>query len=238
LETSRTQITWKVKLNNLENLKQKNLIIISVNIVPSWSNVSSPDDTTEPVVIGARYTYNSLVTSTTSYSNKPAMLPSQYPSSSTTQPLHSSTQRKHTFATSQHNEKQKKKNHARSASHPKSFNAFLKDTNDEWSDDIQVTNVHPIAEKDPTIDHEALAKATEAVLSVTSPQPSAPPLKKKKSVNPNGIKEHLQDLLLGKKKKKEKKEKKRKGYFDTCIRANLFMAQYRSYIFFEMDRYG
>jgi hypothetical protein len=164
------------------------------------------------VVIGAHYTYNSLVTfpDSSSNNNKPVMLPSQYP---TTQPPHSSTQsRKHTFS-SQHTEK--KKNHARSTSHPKSFNAFLKDTNDEWSDDIQATSARHTTEKDPTIDHEALAKATEAVLSVTSPKlpPSAaPPLKKKKSVNPNGIKEHLQDLLLGKYTESIYKEKRLTTY--------------------------
>lgn len=126
------------------------------------------------------------------------MLPSQYPN--TNQSPHMSPQnQKHTL-TSQHSEKQtKKKNHVRSASHPKSFNAFLKDTNDEWSDDIQATSVHPMTGEDLTMDHEALAKATEAVLSVTSPTlPQETPPLTKKSVNPNGIKEHLQDLLLGK----------------------------------------
>ncbi|GAA5811905.1 GTPase-activating protein [Mucor flavus] len=163
----------------------------SISIVPSWSNSTKDLQATEPIVIGARYTYNSLVTSHDA-SKPPFTLPSHLAT-------HQVQQKQ------AHPAQQKQKNHTRSTSHPKSFNAFLKDTNDEWSDDIHDPNLKnkPSPQNiDVTIDHEA-AKAAEAVLSATTATPipippNVPVLvkKKKKTTNANGIKDHVQDILL------------------------------------------
>lgn len=167
----------------------------------------------EPVVIGARYTFTSLVTSHDSSSKKPALLPSQY-ASSKTQQKHNKSQSTNNNSSQvsqqqqQKEQRQKLTNHQRSASHPKSFNAFLKDTNDEWSDDILGSTGTTIlkqreSKQDPTIDHVALEKASkvaEAVLKVRSPTlaPTANLVNKKhSSTNPNGIKDHVQDILQG-----------------------------------------
>lgn len=110
------------------------------------------------------------------------MLPSQY---ATTSPSQQQAQYKIQPTSPSSNVQPKTKNHVRSTSHPKSFNAFLKDTNDEWSDDIHEPKV--IVKQAKSIEHE-VPKVTEVVLS-------APPTIKKKKAS-NGIKDHVQDILL------------------------------------------
>ncbi|KAG0773847.1 hypothetical protein G6F22_014536 [Rhizopus arrhizus] len=74
-----------------------------------------------------------------------------------------------------------KKDHSRNTS--KTFNAFLQDTNDEWSDDIQ--NVASLG----------TSKVVPQEIETVS-IPDSTKKKKKKPTNPNGIKEYVQDLLL------------------------------------------
>lgn len=190
----------------------------SVSIVPSWStssnNSNSDSNDAEPVVIGARYTFTSLVTSHDSLSKNTALLPSQYASSKKQQQKHSKSQStSHSSQQLQQQQQQKEQRqkstaHQRSTSHPKSFNAFLKDTNDEWSDDIIGSTATTIvkqreSKQDPTIDQEALEKASkvaEAVLKVRSPtltttSTTSSVNKKHNPTNPNGIKDHVQDIL-------------------------------------------
>lgn len=128
--------------------KQFTLIMLSSLVVYSGSF----EDNGKPIVIGATYTYNSLVTTQES-SSRPVMLPSQYSSSK------------------QHS-KSKKEHHHHSRKPKKSFNAFLNDTNDEWNDDI---------------------------FAATPPvnKPIKEP-KRKVSSNPKGIKDHVDEILLGK----------------------------------------
>lgn len=145
---------------------------------------------TEPIVIGARYTYNSLVTSQDS-SKPPFTLPSHL----------ANHPHQHKYNSTSQTQTSKTKNHTRSTSHPKSFNAFLKDTNDEWSDDIHDPtgkNQSLPQPLDVTIDHEA-SKVAEAVLTTPMVTPTTIPVvkKKKKTANANGIKDHVQDILLG-----------------------------------------
>jgi len=129
------------------------------------------------------------------------MLPSQYPAVSNT--ASSQQQQQQRTGSKVMDKHSKKKNHARSTSTQKSFNAFLKDTNDEWSDDIHEPGKKPKeANVDTFAHHESLAKASKAVEAVlsTTPIPVNPPpqpVRKKKSTSPNGIKDHVQDILLG-----------------------------------------
>ncbi|KAL0136187.1 rab-GTPase-TBC domain-containing protein [Mucor lusitanicus] len=170
----------------------------SISVVPSYSTAEKDDTPSKTDVIGARYTYNSLVTFHDA-SLKPVMLPSQYPA------VNSSTaaQQQQQTGSKSMDKHASKKNHARSTSTQKSFNAFLKDTNDEWSDDIHASGKQPREAAADTSSHQAAAlekasKAVEAVLSAT-PMPANPPpqpIRKKKSTNPNGIKGHVQDILL------------------------------------------
>lgn len=174
--------------------------ILSISVVPSFSTTSEDDKYNKTEVIGARYTYNSLVTFHDA-SLKPVMLPSQYPALNNQISSHQQQQTGNKSV----DKHSKKNNHARSTSTQKSFNAFLKDTNDEWSDDIHEPGKQPsIVTSDPSIDHNTLAKASKAVETVLSTitipvDPSSQPPRKKKSINPNGIKDHIEDILLGKK---------------------------------------
>lgn len=143
-------------------------------------------------------------------------MPSQYASSKKQQQKHSKSQStSHSSQQLQQQQQQKEQRqkstaHQRSTSHPKSFNAFLKDTNDEWSDDIIGSTATTIvkqreSKQDPTIDQEALEKASkvaEAVLKVRSPtltttSTTSSVNKKHNPTNPNGIKDHVQDILQG-----------------------------------------
>ncbi|CEP06883.1 hypothetical protein [Parasitella parasitica] len=166
------------------------------SVVPSHSTTEKDDKPSKTDVIGARYTYNSLVTFHDA-SLKPVM--------------HSSTaaQQQQQIGSKSMDKHSQKKNHARSTSTQKSFNAFLKDTNDEWSDDIHEPRKQPREATADTSTHQAAAaagaalekasKAVEAVLAAT-PMPANPPpqpTRKNKSTNPNGIKDHVQDILLG-----------------------------------------
>lgn len=138
------------------------------------------------MVIGARYTYNSLVTHHDP-TTLPVMLPSQYANTTTTTSTTHTTnphQGKQSTSPSSQGHSAKPKNHARSTSHPKSFNAFLKDTNDEWSDDI----VTKVVTKPPVYEP---SKGTDPVHVV--PTVTTIPTKKSSS---NGIKDHVQDILL------------------------------------------
>ncbi|KAL9548699.1 hypothetical protein MBANPS3_005552 [Mucor bainieri] len=167
----------------------------------SYSTTDKGDKPSKTDVIGARYTYNSSVTFHDA-SMKPVMLPSQYPagnSSTATQ-----QQQKQLTGSKSTDKRSQKKHHARSTSTQKSFNTFLKDTNDEWSDDIHEPGKQPReATLVDTSTHQAAAlekasKAVEAALS-TTPMPANPPpqsTRKSKSTNPNGIKDHVQDILL------------------------------------------
>ncbi|KAG0936957.1 hypothetical protein G6F29_010193 [Rhizopus arrhizus] len=76
-----------------------------------------------------------------------------------------------------------KKDHSRNTS--KTFNAFLQDTNDEWSDDIQ--NVASLGTS---------KVVPQEIETVSIPDSTKKKKKKKKPTNPNGIKEYVQDLLL------------------------------------------
>ncbi|CAO3674779.1 unnamed protein product [Rhizopus stolonifer] len=135
----------------------------SVSIVPT--NSSGGQDTKNPVMNGAKYTYNSLLiarqNTSTSVSFSQHIL---------NQPNQQEKTEQKTIA---------RKNHSRNTS--KSFNAFLKDTNDEWSDDIQ--NVAALG-----INKETSQEIEIPVLDSVK--------KKKKSTNPDGVKEYVQELLL------------------------------------------
>ncbi|CEP12579.1 hypothetical protein [Parasitella parasitica] len=171
----------------------------SISVVPSFPTISENDKSTKTEVIGARYTYNSLVTYHDG-SLKPVMLPSQYPALNN----QVSSQNQQQTSNISVDTRSKKKNHARSTSTQKSFNAFLKDTNDEWSDDIHEPGKIPNRETlCPSSDDEKLkkaSKAVEAVLLTTASSANLPPQppRKKKSSHPNGIKDHVCDILLGK----------------------------------------
>lgn len=176
--------------------------ILSISVVPSFPTTPEDDKSNQTEVIGARYTYNSLVAFHDT-SLKPAMLPSQYPAKNNSQTLSQQPRQQH-IGDGFSDKLSKKKNHARTTSTQKSFNAFLKDTNDEWSDDIHEPGKKPtLATVGVSRDPEPLTKASktvEAVLSTTtvSVNSSSESPQKKKSPNPNGIKDHIQDILLGK----------------------------------------
>ncbi|KAI8646979.1 rab-GTPase-TBC domain-containing protein [Parasitella parasitica] len=171
----------------------------SISVVPSFSTIPQDNSSSKREVIGARYTYNSLVTFHDA-SLKPVMLPSQYPAINS----QASSQNQQQITNKSFDTHSKKKNHARSTSTQKSFNAFLKDTNDEWSDDIHEPGKHSIRETPGrSSDDEKLAKASKAVEAVlltattsANPPPQPQPPRKKKSTNPNGIKDHVKDILL------------------------------------------
>ena len=134
------------------------------------------------------------------------MLPSQYPAVNSTSSAQQQQQQQ--VGSKSTNKHSLKKNHTRSTSTQKSFNAFLKDTNDEWSDDIHEPGKQPkeAAAADTSTHQQAVlekaSKAVEAVLSATPmpanpPPPPPQPIRKSKSTHPNGIKDHVQDILLG-----------------------------------------
>ncbi|KAI8350390.1 rab-GTPase-TBC domain-containing protein [Blakeslea trispora] len=128
------------------------------------------------------------------------MLPSQYMQSNATT-SYSSNIPDQNKKSPQHKQVPSKKNkHARTTSHTKSFNAFLMDTNDEWSDNImeskrdKPTNV---IERDPTIDHQALEKASKAAEAVVSTMlPHTPKSTNQKTASVKKTKDHIGELLL------------------------------------------
>jgi hypothetical protein len=130
-----------------------------------------------------RYNYTSLV------SKHATPLPSSAP-------LHTPSIQQKGVSISNKSTPNKDVKHNRSTS--KSFNAFLKDTNDEWSDDIdQKTMMKQEPVDDVTIEQHALA--TEAVLmATTSKVVVVEKSKKSKKSSPKTNKEYLQELLLGK----------------------------------------
>ncbi|KAI7898655.1 rab-GTPase-TBC domain-containing protein [Cokeromyces recurvatus] len=175
----------------------------SISIVPSWSSTSS-NDTTEPIVIGARYTYNSLIT-TNDPSSKPVMLPSQYPTSQQQSLIKNSRVQSSNITTDSNlkdKQQPKKQTQVKNKSHQTSFKAFLKDTNDEWSDDIHEQQPLDITKKTDK-DSEKTTKSTEALVCVAASQEDSSDTKqtlkvpkKKRLINPNGIKDNVNDLLL------------------------------------------
>lgn len=177
------------------NDKDLNNINCSISIV--FQDLSN-DDNKQPLT-GARGTYHSLLTTLDSKQEAPHF---QTPATklNDTKPKHSEQKEaepQQKVETHKTEEKQPDK-HARKASLNKSFDAFLQRTNDEWSDDIH----EPSTEEAPVIiDHNAIEKASKAVETISSVLPTIsekPQLKKKKSTNPNGVKDHVQNLILGK----------------------------------------
>lgn len=118
---------------------------------------------------GNKYIYNSLL-----IARQP--LNTTYQSQSNSKPSNQSPKQ-------EKSEKKKEKDHTRNTS--KSFNAFLKDTNDEWSDDIAPLSMNQKIEPD----HQMISTAV---------LPDAAKKNKMKSTNPDGTKEYVQELLLGK----------------------------------------
>ncbi|KAI7879223.1 rab-GTPase-TBC domain-containing protein [Mucor mucedo] len=129
------------------------------------------------------------------------MLPSQYAHTTTTTSTMSSNMspprhgKQSTSPSMQGQTTKTTKNHVRSTSHPKSFNAFLKDTNDEWSDDI-VTKVKAAK---PSVHDQPKGNDLSPSGLVSPPAPltttiSSQPNNNKKSRD--GIKDHVQDILL------------------------------------------
>ncbi|KAI8335259.1 rab-GTPase-TBC domain-containing protein [Choanephora cucurbitarum] len=168
----------------------------------SWPNTPPPINNNNSTlqsspIVGARYTYASLATIHDDHS-KIAMLPSQYmPSTTYPTNTHSSDQTK---KTPQHKQQSSKRNkHSRTTSHTKSFNAFLMDTNDEWSDNIMESKENKpvdVVEKDPTIDRQALEKASKAAEAVMSPHVVTSKIANQKPKNAKGTKDHIGELLL------------------------------------------
>ncbi|KAL0075213.1 rab-GTPase-TBC domain-containing protein [Phycomyces blakesleeanus] len=112
----------------------------SVSIVPSNSTGDAKR------VIGARYTFNSLVTSTQPPSDKNTILtysPSLTSPPTPSQQPHRPPVKKNTSASSSSSTSTSPTDpgrHQRSISSPhKSFDAFLMDTNDEWSDTLEAS---------------------------------------------------------------------------------------------------
>ncbi|KAF7726768.1 GTPase-activating protein [Apophysomyces ossiformis] len=198
----------------------------SVSIVISPSQ--GTNDAKPPVVIGARYAYTSLVTSQSNNANAPAvpLLPSQYPSSKHKHSL--STQNVSLKSTSPKRSSSPNytttlRQHHRSTSSPnKSFNAFLMDTNEEWSDDLNYTDAsskdtsprpyrssHSRAlskSSDSLSQRESAYAASRSSLSSEpathqsidkQKSPSLKPMvsKEKQSCNADGLKINVQDLL-------------------------------------------
>ncbi|KAI8878994.1 RabGAP/TBC [Backusella circina FSU 941] len=165
----------------------------SVSVIPSWTDNTQlhKDDMIDTV----RYNYTSLVSKhTTPLPSAPSPHKSRSPT----------LQREEVSITSTSFKGHKKdvKQHNRSTS--KSFNAFLKDTNDEWSDDIDQKTTMTTAmgthePADVTIDQQALAKATEAVLMAATSNTKVIEQQQQKQPKMSSLKnnkEYLQELLL------------------------------------------
>ncbi|CAO3701641.1 unnamed protein product [Rhizopus microsporus] len=143
----------------------------SVSIVPNTSNSSNSNnnsqDVKKPVMTGNKYIYNSLL-----IARQP--LNTTYQPQSNSKPSNQSPKQ-------EKSEKKKEKDHTRNTS--KSFNAFLKDTNDEWSDDITPLSINQKIEPD----HQMISPTAF---------PDSAKKNKMKSTNPDGTKEYVQELLL------------------------------------------
>jgi hypothetical protein len=149
----------------------------SVSIIPSWTDDTNPHKA--DMLDTAQYNYTSLV------SKHATPLPSAAP-------LHTPSIQQKDVSISNKSTPKKDVKHNRSTS--KSFNAFLKDTNDEWSDDIDQKTMMKQEPVDVTIEQHALA--TEAVLMATTSKVVV--VEKPKKSSPKTNKEYLQELLLGK----------------------------------------
>ncbi|KAI8341542.1 hypothetical protein BC941DRAFT_208926 [Chlamydoabsidia padenii] len=118
----------------------------------SFIPVGDEDTDKLPVVIGARYSYTSLVNNQHTTSNSlspPPLLPSQYRTSNnktlfsnhSNNNSNSSIGSPGTDRSASPSSNKKKPHHKRHASaQHKSFNAFLEETNDEWDDSVTTTS--------------------------------------------------------------------------------------------------
>ncbi|ORZ22254.1 rab-GTPase-TBC domain-containing protein [Absidia repens] len=123
---------------------------IAFNYSQETSSQDSGDGSHEvPVVIGARYSYTSLISGQNTPANSsspPPLLPSQYrsatksslttssPSTRNGNRYLGSTKESPKSSSSSQNKSLHHKRHTSSSTPHKSFNAFLEDTNDEWDD--------------------------------------------------------------------------------------------------------
>lgn len=181
------------------------------SVVPSFSSgssMTSAQDSSGKVPIGARYTYTSLVTAAAAqqHSDEHAViLPSQYPSSSKVHSATASNTNVKKASKGKYAMRSTSQHHQRSSSSPhKSFDAFLKDTNDEWSDELGFDEDASKQQKTLLSHRKTLSttasKSRSPQLSVTAHPP--PPLPKsvarKTPRNPGGVKDNIEKLLQGK----------------------------------------
>lgn len=150
-----------------------------------------------PKIVGAHYSYTCP---------SGVMLPSHYPSRTASPSSSSSSKPTKTKSSSSAHSHQ----HPRSSLSPlKSFDAFIKDTNDEWSDDLGYDLVnrstrlsssssssirHPLSESSSSpLSHQSLP------IQPSSP-PSFPPITEENtpSVYKGALKTDIDDLLTGK----------------------------------------
>ncbi|KAI8063606.1 rab-GTPase-TBC domain-containing protein [Gongronella butleri] len=180
----------------------------SVRIVPRDQAAASAQgmQQQEPLVIGARYAYTSLV------ANRP------HQAASTT--VKSSPSTKATPSSTSAVSHAPVSKHKHTGSTPKSFNAFMEDTNDEWDDKIDEQSeylkamtlaANDVAPKEPAkhqtdtetppqITNNASSQdtTTTATATQTSPQVAPSPRTiqaKRKPVDANGVIENIDDVL-------------------------------------------
>lgn len=168
----------------------------------SCSRLPADPQTTlgSPKIVGAHYSYTC---------SSGVMLPSQYPSR-TASPSSSSSSKPTKTKSSSTSSSAPSHQHARSSLSPlKSFDAFIKDTNDEWSDDLGYDLVnrstrlsssssssirHPFSESSSSpLSHQSLP------IQPSSP-PSFPPITEEKPppAYKGALKTDIDDLLTGK----------------------------------------
>lgn len=154
------------------------------------------NDDSKQNVSSARGVYHSLMTTLDSQ-HAPPLQPTLAQGNSTLIKNDSNTKpgQKETQA-EQPKTEQKQQTHVRKVSLNKSFDAFLQRTNDEWSDDL-----HEHKSTEAIVDRDAIEKASKAAEAVSNQLltivEKPPQLKKKKSSNPNGVKDDVQNLILG-----------------------------------------
>ncbi|ORX45508.1 RabGAP/TBC [Hesseltinella vesiculosa] len=138
----------------------------SVRIVPreQGTDGSGQNDGNQPLVIGARYAYTSIVTHQQSSVHKSTSSQSNMPSTRTSK------------SSTTHSTQHKTARHKHSGSTPKSFNAFLEDTNDEWDDSMDEKKDYVLATSTMTLEDTSPSPASSTPPAPNKSEPANQPL--------------------------------------------------------------
>ncbi|ORY93272.1 rab-GTPase-TBC domain-domain-containing protein [Syncephalastrum racemosum] len=176
--------------------------------LPGSVSLVSQTDGSQQTVVGARYTYASLVTSK-DQSTHIAARPSQYPPAQAPKKKKSGPLSQSSTASATVNKTasvlQQQRHHRSSSSPHKNFNAFLQDTNDEWSDQLgydNSTSAGATQSGASTPSHrKALSQTSRpnskpfSVHDPPPPMPASKPSASSPSVDHSGVKKDIQLLL-------------------------------------------